>query len=306
MEQQDLNAWTWPLQLTQTVHRDIYPLLEPSSPALSAAGKSVLITGVSGGVGKAIAEAWAISGAAAIIITGRKTDVLNEVAAKLRSIPAAVHTKVVVQPADLRSEAEVQTLWDTARAQVGLIDVLINDAGHMNMAPIGSMSPSDWWLDYEVNVKGPYLMIHHFLNQVRPDGASSPRGTVISLSTGAAGFSFPNMSSYISSKLATTRIMEILHAEQPEVRAFTLVPGILRTAMTADVFFPFALDDPMLSGGMSLLLSTSRADWLSGSVVSVNWDIEEMEAHKEEILREGRTKLAYINAKLQKGGHPWE
>lgn len=31
-----------------------------------------------------------------------------------------------------------------------------------------------------------------------------------------------------------------------------------------------------------------------------------MEAHKDEIVREGRTKLTYLNAKLQKGGHPWE
>ncbi len=38
----------------------------------------------------------------------------------------------------------------------------------------------------------------------------------------------------------------------------------------------------------------------------VTGDIEEMEAHKEEIQREGRNKLAFLNAKLGKGGHPWE
>lgn len=122
----------------------------------------------------------------------------------------------------------------------------------------------------EVNVKGVYLMTHYFLNQERSDATASPSGTVITLSTGAAGMSMPSMSSYISSKLSQTRIMEILHAEQPAVRSFTLLPGLLKTAMTADAFKPFARDDPMLSGGMTLFLSTPRADWLRGGVVSVN------------------------------------
>ncbi|KAI9162716.1 NAD(P)-binding protein [Paramyrothecium foliicola] len=324
MDPADANAVTWPVQLTQAVHRDLYPFLEPSNPALAAAGKTVLITGVSGGIGKVIAEAWAIAGAAAIVITGRKLEVLEEVAAKLREIPAAAETKIVAQAADLRSESEVKALWEKTSSEVGRIDVLINDAGRFDWGAIGSVDPSSWWQDHrrspgpndsrqltdstsqEVNVKGSYLMIHHFLNQEKSSPDASPSGTVISLSTGAAGMSLPSMSSYISSKLALTRIMEILHAEQPGVRAFTLLPGTLKTAMTAEAFLPFARDDPMLSGGMTLFLSTPRAEWLSGGVVSVNWDIEEMEAHKDEILREGRTKLGYINAKLQKGGHPWE
>lgn len=109
-------------------------------------------------------------------------------------------------------------------------------------------------------------MTHHFLKQQ----GSKPSGTIITLSTGAAGMSMPSMSSYISSKLAQTRIMEIVHAEQPEVRSFTLLPGLLKTAMTAEAFKPFARDDPILSGGMTLFLSTPRADWLRGGVVSVN------------------------------------
>jgi hypothetical protein len=47
----DPNAITWPTQLTKSLHRDVYPLLEASSPDLSAAGKTVLITGATGGLG---------------------------------------------------------------------------------------------------------------------------------------------------------------------------------------------------------------------------------------------------------------
>lgn len=99
-------------------------------------------------MGEAIAQAWATAGAAAIVITGRKVDVLEEVAARLREISAAARTKVVVHAVDLRSESEVGELWARAQAEVGKVDVLVNDAGHMSWGPIGTIEPSEWWLDY--------------------------------------------------------------------------------------------------------------------------------------------------------------
>jgi hypothetical protein len=71
-------------------------------------------------------------------------------------------------------------------------------------------------------------------------------------------------------------------------------------------YLNFALDDPMLTGGLSLFLSTDRAEWLRGTMVSVNWDYEEMEEHKDEILEKKLLKLAFTAAKFGKGGHPWE
>lgn len=53
MDYSDLDAVTWPYQLTEVVHRDLYSILDPKQPQLSAKGKTVLITGVSGGVGQA-------------------------------------------------------------------------------------------------------------------------------------------------------------------------------------------------------------------------------------------------------------
>jgi NAD(P)-dependent dehydrogenase (short-subunit alcohol dehydrogenase family) len=58
MDYSDPNAFTLPFQLTKQIRRDIYPLLEPTQPELSAKGKTVLITGASGGVGKVSHEPW--------------------------------------------------------------------------------------------------------------------------------------------------------------------------------------------------------------------------------------------------------
>jgi hypothetical protein len=69
-------------------------------------------------------------------------------------------------------------------------------------------------------------------------------------------------------------------------------------------YLDFALDDPMLTGGLSLFLCTERAEWLRGKMMSVNWDFEEMEERKE-ILEMKFTKLAFTTAKFGKGGQPW-
>jgi NADP-dependent 3-hydroxy acid dehydrogenase YdfG len=148
-EEIDYNAITWLGQLTEKFHRDMHPLLEPSNPDLCAKGKTVLVTGVTGGIGKAIAEAWTIAGAEGVVITGRKTDVLNEVAAELRSLGKGTrNTKVVAVPADITQESDVQKLWETAAAEVGVIDVLVNNAGLLTAALIGEVEPSAWWKDF--------------------------------------------------------------------------------------------------------------------------------------------------------------
>lgn len=54
-------------------------------------------------------------------------------------------------------------------------------------------------------MKGPYLMCHYFLKQVEA------KGTIIFVGSGTIGSIFPNMSSYTSSKLAQTKLMEFLH-----------------------------------------------------------------------------------------------
>lgn len=95
-------------------------------------------------------------------------------------------------------------------------------------------------------------------------------------------------------------------SEHPNIRSFSVIPGVIPTDMVPKQYLHYAIDDPMLPGGLTLLLCTERAEWLRGNVVSVNWDLEEMEAHKDEILRNKLLKLAFTRAEFQKGGHPWE
>ncbi|KAJ8111003.1 hypothetical protein OPT61_g6295 [Boeremia exigua] len=299
-EEIDYDAITWPAQLTAGVHRSMYPFLEPSNAAFTAAGKNVLITGATGGIGGAIAQAWKIAGAKGIVITGRNVAALENLKSKLILL-GDNKTQIVAVPADITQETDVERLWQRASKELGIIDVLINNAGSLTQANIGRTPPSDWWHDFEVNVKGLYLNVHQFLNQ-----SSQPSsGTIITLSTGTLGTLIPKFSSYIPSKLATTKVMEFVGLEHPRVRCFSVFPGLVATEMPPVQYREFAKDDPMLTGGLTLFLSTSRANWLSGGCVSVNWDFEEMERHREEILEKGLIRLAFTGASFGKGGHPW-
>jgi NAD(P)-dependent dehydrogenase (short-subunit alcohol dehydrogenase family) len=308
-EEVDFNVVNWQAQLTATIHRDLYPLLDPyENPDLSVgvAGQTVLITGATGGIGRRIAEAWVVAGAAGVMITGLEADKLKDEEWRLEKIAVSQHghelteVKILSHPADTTDESSVTSLWTAARDRLGRIDVLINCAGSLTVQKIGAGAPLDVWKHYETNIKGPMLMIHHFLNQPGFTG-----GTVIGVTTGILGETYPNFSSYIPSKLAAAKYMEYLHAEEPSVRCFNLIPGLVATEMAPPGYMDFARDDPMLTGGMSLLLCTERAEWLRGGLVSVNWDWEEMEQHKDEIVERGLIKLGFTNAKFGKGGHLW-
>ena len=93
--------------------------------------------------------------------------------------------------------------------------------------------------------------------------------------------------------------------------------------MLVDAFKPFAKDTGISTGGLSLYLSTLKADHLRGGTISVNCkfdmpclcliqlmiksgDVNEMEEHKSEIVDKKLLKIAFLNATLSSNGHPWE
>ncbi|THY18795.1 NAD(P)-binding protein [Aureobasidium pullulans] len=298
----DANAYTIPFQFTKSLRRDVYPAIDPKNPEQNAAGKVVLITGAGGGIGGETARAWAIAGAEGIILVGRKASLLQEPAGAISSINKDV--KVLTVTADLTSEADVEELFSQAKTTFGKVDVVVNTAGTMTGGPVGDMIPQQWWTDFEVNVKGTYTLTHHYLKTF---GSS---GTLINLVSLGASMTAPGISSYSTSKLAVIKLSEYLDAEKPDLRVFTLHPGIVaatksKRGMVVDAFAPFAKDPGMLTGAVSLYLATPKAEYLRGGFTSVNWDVEEMEKHRDEIKEKKLLKLAFLNGNLGPEGHAW-
>ncbi|KAF2027844.1 NAD(P)-binding protein [Setomelanomma holmii] len=298
----DPNAFTTPFQLTKSMRRDIYPAIDPKNPDLNAAGKVVLITGATGGIGGEVARAWATADAKGIIIVGgRNKHLLDEPANAVKAISPS--TKVLALTADLTSQTAVATLFAEAIKAFSTVDVVVHAAASAESGTTGDMAPDEWFRGFEINVKGSYSIAHEYLKVVE-------NGTLIFLGTLGASLTVPGMSSYSASKLAVMKLAEFLDAEKTNLRVFTIHPGIVQQTETGrgavvDALTPFAHDKGIQTGGLSLYLAQPKADYLRGGFVAVNWDVAELEVHKEEIVEKKLLKLAFLNAKLGPEGHPW-
>lgn len=79
-----------------------------------------------------------------------------------------------------------------------------------------------------------------------------------------------------------------LTIEYPTLRAFTLLPGLVQTDRVAGSFMEkLALDHVDLTGLFSLWLAQPKADFMKGRLININWDLEELEKHAEEIEKGG-------------------
>jgi len=294
----DANAYTAPFQLTKTLHREVYPEIDPSSPHLKASGKVILITGAGGQIGGDIAIGWATAGAKGIILVGRNEEPLKGTANAIKNINDEVD--ILVFPADMTLESDIEQLYKSVRKKFEKVHVLVNCAGSAYRGNIVEIDVAKWWTNFETNVKGPFLMSRYFINTFGADN------TIINISTIAAGTFFPGASSYSVSKLAALKITEFLEAENPNLRVFSLAPGIVKSKLLWPHMTGYAIDDGMMSAGWTLYFSLPEADYLKGGFCNVNWDIKEMELHKDEIIEKRLVKNAFINAQLGPEGYSWE
>ncbi|KAL1873942.1 hypothetical protein Daus18300_003815 [Diaporthe australafricana] len=268
------------------------------NPGVKAEGKVAVVAGATGGLGFAIARAFVAAGAKGIVVVGRNSEKLKSVAHDLdagsRGLPIA---------ADSIVQDEVDAMFCQARDHYGRVDFLINAAGTMNVGPIGTLSSSDWWQNFEVNLGGVYNMCHGFIR------ATGGQGTIVNLVSLGASFLMPGMSGYSASQLALIKLGESLDLEQPNLRVFSVHPGMVEAengrGMVVESLLPFSKDKAGLTGALAVYLTTDKADFLRGGYIHANWDVEELEAHKDEIVEKKLIKLGFINGKMQAGGYPW-
>ena len=212
---------------TPHIYRDQYPSIDPTSPALSQAGKVVIITGASDGIGaRGFAPQFARAKPKAIVLVGRSDPKLKAVEDSLKKI--APEVDYVCVPTDITSESSVQDLFNTVEKKYGHADVLVNNAGmFQSMGNISDVDSAKWWFDFEVNVKGLFLVTKGFLKLL---GTERP-GYVVSMSTSIATMVQGGLSAYSISKAGTLQFTAYVAAEYPNVSAVALQPGVVNTDM---------------------------------------------------------------------------
>jgi len=164
------------------------------------AGRTALVTGGGRGIGRAIAIALAQAGAH-VTVPARSRGELEET---VRLI-AAGSGRACAVTADVVDEHAVERAISAIEAELGRIDVLVNNAGTIGpIAPFAETASDAWWHSVEVNLKGPMLMSRRVLPGMIARGA----GRIINLVTGVAPFAY--FSGYCASKAALIRFSEAL------------------------------------------------------------------------------------------------
>jgi 3-oxoacyl-[acyl-carrier protein] reductase len=193
---------------------------------------SALVTGASGGIGRAIAERLARAGFS-LSLSGRRPGPLEEVAQTLAA--AGAETKII--EADMSSEDDVRALARSHAAHFGSLDTLVLSAGLGTAGSIDGYPVRRFDRQVEVNLRAPFVLIQECLPALRNAAASRPergaRIVAIASLTGIA--SEPGLAVYAATKAALISLCQSVNVEESAagVTATAIAPGYVDTEMSS-------------------------------------------------------------------------
>jgi len=248
-----------------------------STPALPLlAGKLALVTGAASGIGQAIGVAFAAAGAD-VIVTDRSADACGQTLA----LAAAHGTRCLALALDVTDAAAAQALAAQVGAEVGDLDVLVNNAGIIVRQAIDQPDAADQARRMmDVNYFGALHVIRAWLPALR-----RTRGTVINVASGAALHGQRGAAAYSASKGALKLLTQSLAGDfgRDGIRVNALAPGVIETPMTEvtrndpkrlDGFLSripaHRLGQPSEIAAPAVFLASGMASYVNGVVLSVD------------------------------------
>jgi NAD(P)-dependent dehydrogenase (short-subunit alcohol dehydrogenase family) len=264
-------------------------------------GRAAVITGGNQGLGLEIARAYVCAGAS-VMITARDKPRLEAAAAELRGLARDGQVVCWLQ-ADVSDEAAMNAAVHRAIAEMGDLQVLVNNAGVYG--PFGVLEEVDWekWVEAVViNLFGSAIPIRAVLPHFKKRGY----GKIIQLSGGGATNPLPRISAYAASKAAVVRLAETVAEECRGlgIDVNAIAPGALNTRLLDDVlaagpgqvgeaFFARALKQkedggvPLALGAeVSVFLASAASDGITGKLISAVWDKwQSWPEHRDELAK---------------------
>ncbi|MEU9654656.1 SDR family oxidoreductase [Streptomyces sp. NPDC048110] len=240
------------------------------------AGKTALVTGSGaiGGLGHATARALA-AGGADLILTGTDPRRGAQVVQDLRAAGGESAGTVRFVAADVSDAAGVRRLVEDA----GTVDILINNASVMTFAPTAEQDPADFDAAFAVNVRAPFLLTALLAQKM----AASGGGSIVNVSSTAAGLGMPGMAVYGATKAALESLTRTWAAEfaKSNVRVNAVAPGPMRTSKVVAAMGPdmggmgltTALgrtSDPAEVAHVVAFLASDRASYMTGAIVAAD------------------------------------
>ncbi|TFY67485.1 hypothetical protein EVJ58_g1597 [Rhodofomes roseus] len=259
-------------------------------------GKVVLVTGASKGIGKAVAIAFAQAGVSGLVLLARSDMSATKAACEAAQRPGQ-SLQVLTISADNTITADVEAAAQNVKETFGRLDVLINNAGYMEgSGKIGDYEPEEWWKSWTINIRGTYEVTRAFLPLLLECGGDK---IIVNVSSVGAHFVDGLISAYKMTKLAILRFTELLMAEYGEkgLLAFSVHPGSIATDMAEKLpeeLMHTLVDTLELASHGLVWLVRERRDWLAGRYFSCHWDVDELEAKKQEIVEGDKLKIRMV------------
>lgn len=222
-------------------------LLKSRKTTADLHGSVVFITGGSRGLGLALAREFAANGAK-IVICARDQKELDRASHDLQKRGAAV----LALRCDVRDQAAVKSALDQAVAHFGRIDVLVNNAGVIEVGPLENMSLEDFKEAMDVMFWG---VVYPTL-AVLPGMVNRKSGKIVNITSIGGKVSVPHLLPYSCAKFAAVGFSEGLRAELlgKGITVTTIAPGLMRTGSYVNAFFKGKQQDEAAWFGMSSTL----------------------------------------------------
>lgn len=203
---------------------DTQPSTLPASfaPAVGAA-RVALVTGASGGIGRSIARRLAADGLAVGVHYAGHRDRAETLVAEI----TAAGGRALAVSGDVADETAMQAAFDTVEQAFGGLDVVVNTAGIMLLAPLAELDLADLDRMHRTNIRGSVVVAQQAARRLRPGGA------IVLVSTSQTRLQHPGYGAYAASKAAVEALTLVLARELRgrEVTVNTVAPGPTATPL---------------------------------------------------------------------------
>jgi 3-oxoacyl-[acyl-carrier protein] reductase len=238
------------------------------------AGKVAVVTGASKGIGAAIARHLAAEGAAVVVNYSSSKEGAEHVVAEITRSGG----KAVAVQANVAKQPDIQRLFSETKKAFGRLDVLVNNAGIYEFAPLEAITAEHFHKQFDLNVLGLLLTTQEAAKHFGPDG-----GSVVNVSSVVSTLAPPNTAVYSATKGAVDAVTRALAKELAprKIRVNAINPGLVETegthaAGTADGDFRRQIEaqtplsrigQPQDIAPAAVFLASSDSGWITGETM---------------------------------------
>jgi NAD(P)-dependent dehydrogenase (short-subunit alcohol dehydrogenase family) len=237
-------------------------------------GRVAIVTGGSRGIGRAIAEGFALSGAR-VVVASRKAAACEETVRAIEK-QGGEALAVATNTGDL---AQLKELVDASAQRFGGVDIVVNNAANALALPFGQITPEAWDKSFGVNLRGPVFLLQYAL----PYLEASAHASVINVSSAGAFLFSAGIHMYAAGKAALLAYTRSLAAELAprKIRVNAIAPGTIDTDMVRNN--PPAVQEAMAKSallrraavpdeivGLALYLASDASSFVTGATINID------------------------------------